>query len=74
MSDLRLQNALSMPAEFRFDEVSSLAEPKAAATPAPSLGALAAFTGTFRGVGFNTIFRPDARLADQAARGGVRER
>ena len=60
MSDLRLQNALSMPAEFRFDEVSSLAEPKAAATPAPSLGALAAFTGTFRGVGFNTIFRPDS--------------
>jgi hypothetical protein len=59
MSDLRLQTALSMPAEFRFDEVSSLAEPKAAATPAPSLGALAAFSGTFRGVGFNTIFRPD---------------
>src|ERR1700761_2524930 len=59
MSDLRLQTALSMPAEFRFDEVSSLAEPKAAATPAPSLGALAAFTGTFHGVGFNTIFRPD---------------
>jgi hypothetical protein len=59
MSDLRLQTALSMPAEFRFDEVSPLAEPKAAATPAPSLGALAAFSGTFRGVGFNTIFRPD---------------
>jgi hypothetical protein len=60
MSDLHLQTALSMPAEFRFDEVSSLAEPKAAATPAPSLGALAAFNGTFRGVGFNTIFRPDS--------------
>jgi hypothetical protein len=60
MSDLSLQTALSMPAEFRFDEVSSLAEPKAAATPAPSLGALAAFTGTFHGVGFNTIFRPDS--------------
>jgi hypothetical protein len=59
MNDLRLQNALSMPAEFRFDEVSSLAEPKAAATPAPSLGPLAAFAGTFRGKGFNTIFRPD---------------
>jgi len=60
MSDLSLQTALSMPAEFRFDEVSSLAEPNAAATPTPSLGALAAFTGTFRGVGFNTIFRPDS--------------
>ena len=59
MNDPRLQNALSMPAEFRFDEVSSLAEPKAAPTPAPSLGPLAAFTGTFRGKGFNTIFRPD---------------
>src|SRR6201996_7547713 len=59
MSDLRLQNALAMPAEFRFDEVSSLAEPKAAATPPPSLGPLAAFVGTFRGKGFNTIFRPD---------------
>ena len=59
MNDLRLQNALSMPAAFRFDEVSSLAEPKAAATPAPSLGPLAKFSGTFRGKGFNTIFRPD---------------
>jgi hypothetical protein len=59
MSDLHLQPALSMPAEFRFDEVSSQAEPKAAPTPAPSLGAIAAFTGTFHGVGFNTIFRPD---------------
>ena len=59
MDDLRLQNALSMPAGFRFDEVSSLAEPKAAPTPAPSLGPLAAFSGTFRGKGFNTIFRPD---------------
>ena len=59
MNDPRLQNALSMPVEFRFDEVSSLAEPKAAPTPAPSLGPLAAFSGTFRGKGFNTIFRPD---------------
>ena len=70
MSDLRLQSALSMPADFRFDEVSSLAEPKASATPAPSLGPLAAFSGTFRGKGFNTIFRPDlgtpARLPVQA--------
>jgi hypothetical protein len=59
MSEARLQSALSMPAEFRFDEVSSLAEPKAVSTPAPSLGAIAAFSGTFRGKGFNTIFRPD---------------
>jgi hypothetical protein len=59
MTDVQLKTALSMPAEFRFDEVSSLAEPKAAATPAPSLGAIAAFAGTFKGRGFNTIFRPD---------------
>jgi hypothetical protein len=59
MSDVRLQTALSMPAGFRFDEVPPLTEP-AAATPAPSLGPLAAFTGTFRGTGFNTIFRPDS--------------
>jgi hypothetical protein len=59
MNDVRLQNALVMPAQFRFDEVSSLPEPKAAPTPAPSLGPLAAFSGTFRGKGFNTIFRPD---------------
>jgi len=59
MSDLQLQNALSMPAGFRFDEVPPLTVP-AAATPAPSLGPLAAFTGTFRGAGFNTIFRPDS--------------
>jgi hypothetical protein len=61
MNDVPLKSALSMPAEFRFDAVSSLAATAAppAATPAPSLGPLAAFTGTFHGVGFNTIFRPD---------------
>jgi hypothetical protein len=59
MSDLHLQPALSMPAEFRFDEVPPATAP-AAPTPAPSLGPLAAFTGTFRGRGFNTIFRPDS--------------
>jgi hypothetical protein len=59
MSDLQLQNALSMPAGFRFDEVPPATAP-ATATPAPSLGPLAAFTGTFRGTGFNTIFRPDS--------------
>jgi hypothetical protein len=58
MSDLHLQPALSMPAAFRFDAVPGLAEAVPAATPAPPLGALAAFTGTFHGKGFNTIFRP----------------
>jgi hypothetical protein len=65
MNDVQLKTALSMPVEFQFGEVSSLAVPAVApevtaATPAaPSLGPLAAFTGTFHGVGFNTIFRPD---------------
>src|SRR6202012_405729 len=51
--------ALSGPAESRLDEFPTLPEPKATPTPAPSLGPLAAFSGTFRGKGFNTIFRPD---------------
>jgi hypothetical protein len=59
MSDVVLQTALSMPTNFRFGEAASLTAPTVAAAPAPSLGPLAAFTGTFRGNGFNTIFRPD---------------
>lgn len=51
--------ALSMPTDFRFGEASSITAPTTTAPPAPSLGPLAVFTGTFRGNGFNTIFRPD---------------
>jgi hypothetical protein len=58
MSDVRFETALSIPSGFRFGEASSLAEPTTAPLPAPSLGPLSAFTGTFRGTGFNTIFRP----------------
>ena len=32
--------------------------PAEAAQPEPDLGAIASFTGTFKGIGFNTIFRP----------------
>ncbi len=60
MSDMHLETALSLPGGFRFGEVSSLTALRAAALPAPSLGPLAAFTSTFRGSGFNTIFRPDS--------------
>jgi hypothetical protein len=60
VSDLRLEPALSLPSGFRFGEVSSLTRVEAATSKAPSLGPLAAFTGTFRGNGFNTIFRPDS--------------
>ena len=60
MSDLQLETALSLPSGFTFGEVQSLAAPRAPAPAAPSLGPLAAFAGTFRGSGFNLIFRPDS--------------
>ncbi len=60
MSDMPLETAFSLPSGFRFGEMPNLTEPSAADLPAPSLGPLAAFTGTFKGNGFNTIFRPDS--------------
>lgn len=62
MSELRLETALSLPSGFEFGEVpgAGVPEPRAAAAAVPSLGPLAAFTGTFRGSGFNIIFRPDS--------------
>ena len=60
MSDLQLEAALSLPRDFTFGQVPSLPAPVAVALVAPSLGPLAAFAGTFRGSGFNTIFRPDS--------------
>ena len=57
MPHVRFATALSMPADFRFSEVPSHTVPSEL-VPAPSLGSLAAFSGTFRGQGFNTIFRP----------------
>ena len=61
MSDVNLTPAFSLPSGFRFGEVSSLTEfrDNVSAVPSPSLGPLTAFTGTFHGSGFNTIFRPD---------------
>jgi hypothetical protein len=60
MSDIRLVTALSQPSGFRFGEASSLTMPRALSSSVPSLGPLTAFTGTFRGSGFNLIFRPDS--------------
>jgi len=60
MTDIHLQPALSRPAGFRFGEVSSFTAPRALASAVPALGPLSAFTGTFRGSGFNLIFRPDS--------------
>ena len=51
-----------MPGNFEFGEVPSTEgsrKPAPAQQQAPSLGPLAAFTGTFHGHGFNQIFRPD---------------
>jgi hypothetical protein len=60
MSETNLEKAFSVPSGFRIREVSNRTERRAAVTPAAPLGPLAAFTGTFRGSGFNTIFRPDS--------------
>jgi hypothetical protein len=60
MSETKLETAVVLPSGFRFDEVSSQTAPKTLGTPAPSLGPLAAFAGTFKGHGFNTIFRPES--------------
>ncbi|HEX2822110.1 MAG TPA: heme-binding protein [Streptosporangiaceae bacterium] len=60
MSDLNLEKAFAVPSGFRFREVSNLTAPRTAVTPVAPLGPLTAFTGTFRGSGFNTIFRPDS--------------
>jgi hypothetical protein len=59
MHNTELATALTMPGDFLFGEAATLAAPSAARAHAPSLGPLAAFTGTFRGNGFNTIFRPN---------------
>jgi hypothetical protein len=58
MSDTQLSTALVRPTNFVFGAVSNMTKPEAV-TAVPSLGPLAAFTGTFSGHGFNTIFRPD---------------
>jgi len=59
MSDFPLEPAFSLPSGFTFGEAPSDPTAPPAAGAAPSLGPLTAFTGTFTGSGFNTIFRPD---------------
>lgn len=60
-ADEQVDTALKSIAGFDFGEVSPerlvAAAPLAPPAP-PTLGPLAAFTGTFTGTGFNTIFRP----------------
>jgi hypothetical protein len=53
--------ALERTRGFRFGQVPSvrgLGLSVEAAQPEPDLGAIASFAGTFKGAGFNTIFRP----------------
>lgn len=59
MSDNSLEPALVRPSGFRFGQVSSFTALRDAVSSVPSLGPLSAFTGTFQGSGFNTIFRPN---------------
>lgn len=59
MSEPNLEPAFSLPSGFKFREVSSQTTFRDRLSSAPSLGPLTAFTGTFHGNGFNTIFRPD---------------
>jgi hypothetical protein len=57
-----LTPALFMPGDFEFGEVPSTEGSTQTPPPvpsAPSLGPLTAFTGTWHGLGFNQIFRPD---------------
>jgi hypothetical protein len=59
MSDINLEPALLRPSGFVFGHASSFTTFRDRVSAVPGLGPLAAFTGTFRGSGFNTIFRPD---------------
>ena len=60
----RLEQAFSVPRGFQIHEVRPRAAPgqvefaAEAPTPPPDLGPLEAFVGTWTGIGFNTIFRP----------------
>ena len=70
MSDVHLETPDSVTGTFHFGEVPSVppagpgeqfaAAAAVAVTPDPPLGPLKAFAGTFRGKGFNTIFRPES--------------
>src|SRR3954468_17731816 len=48
---------------FRWGQVPSMGRRDLLPQPEPDLGAIAGFTGTFKGAGFNTIFRPQDSAA-----------
>ncbi len=59
MSDIHLEPAFSLLSGFRFGAVANDTAFRDLVSSVRSLGPLTAFTGTFHGSGFNTIFRPD---------------
>ncbi len=63
LPEVNLVPTQSVPANFRFGQVSSTAvlNPIVVAALQPSLGPLAAFVGDWEGHGFNTIFRPNSQ-------------
>lgn len=54
--------SISIPSDFRFNEVPAAPRITGVPAPTPSLGPLAAFVGNWTGNGFNTIFRPDSTV------------
>jgi hypothetical protein len=54
-----LRAAISLPPDFRIDEIKPVPGAGGVA-PLPPLGVLSNFTGEFAGIGFNTIFRPNS--------------
>lgn len=59
MQDEKSVAGISLPSDFRIDEIAPIRRGGPAPAAAP-LGVLENFTGTFAGTGFNTIFRPNS--------------
>ncbi|KAF3012248.1 hypothetical protein E8E14_011147 [Neopestalotiopsis sp. 37M] len=51
---------IHLPSGFKYDEVNFDPVPPPTHKPPPPLGILSKFVGSFRGPGFNTIFRPNS--------------
>jgi hypothetical protein len=60
MSDPGSSPSIQLPDDFRFGELRPDHRAVPPPSPPPPLGPLSAFTGTFVGNGFNTIFRPNS--------------
>ena len=57
-----IEPALLRPVGFEIDPISGVEPGRRASLDQPPLGALSAFSGTFVGRGFNTIFRPQSSV------------